>query len=252
MTKDADSPAIEFFTTNKGLLAAKDLHPKPTKMQIPDWFKDISAHDFIKTLDNGEVTDFPETKTVRSCPSFPDYFSQGYVIPMWTDVVIRHDEETKSWSYLTPSKDFTVSAHTHDQFLSHVDANFLGRKTEFIFKFISPWTLRTPSGYSVLQLPMFYHFNDNFSVLPGIVDTDTSHEINQQVAYHGGGKDILIPRGTPIAQYIPFKRQRYSMTVSFEDESMEEAMAKNRLLMSTKFTGAYSEMRRDRDSKQHD
>jgi len=249
MTKDIDAPAIEFFTSNKGLLAAKELHPKPTKAFIPDWFKNIPSHGFIKTLDNGEITDFPDNQTVKSCPSFPDYFSQGYVIPMWTDLIIKYEEATKTWSYLMPGQEFKMESHSNDQFLSHVDANFLGRKSEFVFKFISPWTLRTPKGYSVLQLPMLYHFNDNFSVLPGIVDTDTSHEINQQVVYHGAGKELLIPRGTPIAQYIPFKRENYDMTVALEDESMQEAMAKNRLLLTTKFTGAYNHMRRERDSE---
>lgn len=64
-----------------------------------------------------------------------------------------------------------------------------------------------------MQLPMFYEFDCDFSVFPGIVDTDQYHQINLQVLYHGNGEEIFIKRGTPLAQFIPFKRESFSMQV---------------------------------------
>ena len=107
-----------------------------------------------------------------------------------------------------------------------------------VFKFISPWNLITPKGYSVLQLPMFYHFSNDFSVLPGIIHTDTHHELNQQILYHGEGKEIFIRRGTPLVQYIPFKRSKYNITT--RDSTVEDLTRFSEVTVNifSKFPGA--------------
>ena len=63
---------IEFYTDIKALAAMPELHPKPMKAFTPSWWKDMPAH---------PEPDNRFAKTVKVCPSFPDYFSLGYVIP---------------------------------------------------------------------------------------------------------------------------------------------------------------------------
>jgi hypothetical protein len=238
---------VEFFTTDKALLDTAELHPRPAKAHIPDWFRNMPSASKLNSEEDGTTSEYKVHKTVQQCPSFPDYFSQGYVLPLWTDVIIKYDKDRDYYEYRLAGEQYKIQSHGNGQFLDWVDSSFLGKKSEFIFKFVSPWEVRTPPGYSVLQLPMFYHFNDQFSILPGVIDTDIFHEINQQVVYHGEGKELFIPRGTPLVQYIPFKRERFEYSVELEDEEMKDAMAKNRLLIASKFNGAYSHMRRERD-----
>ncbi len=185
------SDKIQFISTYEGLETIEECLPRPAKHFIPDWFKNIPS----------QVED---AVTVKYCPSFPDYFSQGYILPMWTDVKLKSDGDY--WSWESSHENTKWDIHPNKQFLSYTDASFSGTPGQFVFKAYCPWMIITPPGWSVLQLPLFYHFNSEWSVLPGIIDTDRYHYINQQVLYHGNGETVTIKSGTPFVAYIPFKR----------------------------------------------
>ena len=185
------SDKIQFISTVKGLESIEECLPKSAKNCIPKWFKDIPSS---------------EPMSVKNCPSFPDYFSQGYIIPMWGDVKLLYKKEDDIWEWKTSSNLFSWENHSNSQFIDHTKSNFLGVDGQFIFKANCPWRVVTPPGWSVLQLPLFYNFNKDWSVLPGVIDTDIHSEINQQVLYHGNDKEIEIKQGDPFVLYIPFKR----------------------------------------------
>jgi hypothetical protein len=201
--KKEQEPLIQFVSTVPGLIDIEECRPKPAKTFIPQWWKDTPS--MVKSPDSDV---YPILRTVKVCPSFPDYFSQGYVIPMWADTTLWHDQKTDNWywrSGIEREAPYLITPHDNSQFLNHTSANFLGIEGTFVFKLICPWRIITPKNYSVLQLPMFFHYNQEFSVVPGITNGSIQSEINQQIIYHGKGKEIFIPRGTPIAQYIPVK-----------------------------------------------
>lgn len=244
---DKEEIKIEFYTDIEALARTPELHPKPMKAFTPSWWKDMPAY---------PEPDNRLAKTVKVCPSFPDYFSLGWVIPMWTDTTLKYDWKTQKYDFLygqsvsnQPSQ-YGVSSHFNSQFLDHVpDANFLGESSNFIFKFFCPWYAKTEPGYSLLQLPMFYHFNKKFSVMPGMIDTDIHHVLNQQVVYHGDGEEIFIKRGTPIAQYIPFKRASYSATAQTFTPEFKAENDLSLFKISSMFEGAYRDTQRQRDRK---
>ena len=231
MFKKEKNPLITFCSTVPGLNSIEDIRPQPANKFIPDWWKGLPKHDLL-----GEVP------TVRVCPSFPDFFSSGFVIPMWADVMLQYDDLTESWKWIAgrphSSNPFSVEVHPNTQFIDFVTPTAQGDPGSMVFKFISPWNLITPKGYSVLQLPMFYHFSNDFSVLPGIIHTDTHHELNQQILYHGEGKEIFIRRGTPLVQYIPFKRSKYNITT--RDSTVEDLTRFSEVTVNifSKFPGA--------------
>lgn len=235
--KKNDKPLIRFVSTVTGLETITECIPKPAKFYTPDWFKNVP----------GDISG-----SVRKCPSFPDYFSQGYIIPMWSDTKISYDQQSKNWTYLSASKDAIWEAHTNNQLIDHVTPNFTGNDGEFVFKALCPWKIITPPGYSVLQLPLFYHFNQDISIFPGVIDTDIYHDINQQVLYHGKGKEVLIKRGDPFALYIPFERKKYQHSVEALTEEYDNRFKAALLNIYTKFSGegSYRQMQRERDAKQ--
>jgi len=227
-------PRIEFISMVEGLESVEECRPRPAKHFIPQWFKDIPSS---------------APMTVKGCPSFPDYFSMGYVLPMWTDLKLSFSKKDE-WSSLTPSENFKIDAHLNSQFIDYVKPNFLGVEGEAVFKFICPWRIITPKGWSVLQLPLFYNFNKEFSALPGVIDTDIHHEINQQVLYHGSKEEIDIKRGTPLVLYVPFKREDVYLDadIRFANEKDMKKIDKNLLNYNTLFRpGIYRKMQRDRD-----
>lgn len=85
------------------------------------------------------------------------------------------------------------------------------------YKVLNPWVISTPPGYSCLFLPPMNNTDDRFSIIPGIVDTDTyKNEINFPFVINGDKYptlETMIKKGTPYVQVIPFKRDRWKMKV---------------------------------------
>jgi hypothetical protein len=183
--------------------------PTPMKDNIPSWFKnmpkDIAP---LAMLHPG---------TAKRCPSFVDYFSQGFVVKMWCDLAVTINED-RSYNVYTPEDCFRFENHGDEQFLDYIP-NRKELNISMVLKAFCPWRVLTPPGYSLMQLPLIYNFNKDFTVFPGLIWTDVHHEINQQIAFHGYG-DFFIPRGTPLAAYIPFKRERHDLEVSKNTEEL--------------------------------
>ena len=231
------SDKIQFISTVEGLDTIEECLPRPAKHFIPKWFKDIPSK---------------EIGTVKDCPSFPDYFSQGYIIPMWVDTKLTFNPQSKNWKWESPKSIFKWDIHDDGQLLNHVVPKFNGVDAQFVFKTFSPWNIVTPPGWSVLQLPLFYHFNQEWSVLPGVIDTDIHSTINQQVLYHGNGKEIKINCGDPFVLYIPFKRSdKLNHEVRYQTPKEHKRFDKDTLRLNQSFVpnGTYRKMQRERDNK---
>jgi hypothetical protein len=228
-------PLIQFISTVEGLETIEEVLPKPAKTFIPQWWKDIPSN---------------MPNTVKGCPSFPDYFSQGFIMPMWMNSKLSYDKDKDFWSAESSDALDRWWIHRNEQALDYVKMNIQGADASFVFKASCPWMIITPPGYSVIQLPLFYHFNKDFSVLPGVIDTDIHHEVNQQVLYHGDGKDVIIKRGDPFALYVPFERKKYDYSISTQTEDQKKMFYSMWLNLATKqFSGVYREMQRRRDAR---
>jgi hypothetical protein len=228
---------ITFISTVPGLESIEECLPKPAKHFIPKWFKDMPATGL-------------NLSTVKVCPSFPDYFSLGYIVPMWTDTKLSHKPGTTDWFWETAAPDFSWNMHGRGQLIDHTQVRFNGSESEFVFKAECPWRMITPKGWSVLQLPLFYHFNKEYSVLPGVIDTDIHHEINQQVLYHGNGEPVQINRGDPFVLYVPFKRDnKLNLNIRYQTEKDIKLFRNKNLDIMSKFVpnGTYRKWQRQRD-----
>jgi hypothetical protein len=225
---------ITFVSTVEFLDSIEECRPQPAKSFIPEWFKKIPSN-------------IPDT--VRSCPSFPDFFSQGYVLPMWSDFKLKYNKKDNTWGWSGSGPSFSWSSHANNQLIDYVTPSFSGSDAEFVLKAHCPWRIITPPGWSVLQLPLFYHFNKDWSVMPGVIDTDIHHDINQQVLYHGKQEMISIDRGDPFALYIPFKREKNKLNIRYQNEKDRKTIGEKLINLETKFTGSgsYRKLQRKRD-----
>ena len=165
--KQKEKPKIHWWSVIEGLEKVAPI--VPAKEYVPDWWKKVE-----RMIDNK----LDNKGTVRNCPSFPEYITQGFVVPLWCDLhlEVHHD----SWKWKSPEKLFTFNNHPGEQFRDwlpkHVQDN-----TSMVLKPNCPWRVKTPPGWSVWQLPMIYHYNPVFETLPGIIWSDIHHEINQQM-----------------------------------------------------------------------
>ena len=225
-------PKVELVTTIPGLNEIDDVLPKPASKFIPDWWKNTDTITTKVEMNNLSVGN------VKVCPSFPDYFSKGFIVPMWVDSFLAYegdDDGNGEWRWQTASNQFSWEVHPHRQYLQDVPHKFFGKEGYFIFKIKFPWYVFTSPGYSLYQLPAFFHFNNDFSVIPGVRDTDVYHEMNIQVVIHSKNKEIFIPRGTPIAHYIPFKREKSDLDIRYATEKDSALIAAHELNLKTKF-----------------
>jgi hypothetical protein len=155
-----------------------------------------------------------------------------------------------SWSWQTADEKFNWNHHSNNQLLDYANVGFNGVDAQFVFKTNCPWRIVTPPGWSVLQLPLFYHFNKQWSVLPGIVDTDIHHEINQQVLYHGNGEEFFIGRGSPFVLYIPFRRsEKLKHSIKYQTRNDKKKFNELSLILNSVFrpNGLYRKNQRNRD-----
>ena len=231
---------IEFKTDITSLLEVAPV--KPSKYYLPKWFKSMSeSHPKPKNLDGppnrfGKSYDIAKKwreGTVKRCPAIVDLISEGFIIPMWCDFLIQRDMETLEWD----NKNFNYGIDFHSK--KQIKGWDL-KKTDFPegVKFINPWRIYTPKGYSVMFMTPTYQFEKRFTVLPGIVETDSYHHINFPSIWHTT-KDAIIKRGTPFIQVIPFKRDDWQYTVAQMNEKDLTNDAREKTELSTKFKNSY-------------
>jgi hypothetical protein len=221
---------IEFFSTIPFLNDIKECRPRPLAQLMPEWWKSSNSAPL----------------SIKECPAIIHMLKDSYVVPMWCDVEIIIENNNVGWRL--PHPDFAFESHADEQFLDFAPNN-VKENTAKILKAICPWNIKTPKGYSVYQTSNFYGFNDNFSIFPGIINTDYHHEINQQMMLHGKNKTFSIKRGEPFAIYTPFKREKFDIVTRDATKEDIDSFARNSLNIFTKFKGGYKKALKELDSK---
>ena len=214
MFKSKEKPIIEFVSRIPGLSELEDIRPKPANKFIPEWWKNVP---FDLNLEK-EKYRF-DSNMVRQCPAFPDLFSSGYILPMWADTTFYFDKETNEyeWKCGSANSPFKINVFDSFQFTDHANYQYKDKVASVVFQFINPWYLKLPKGYSVFQIPLFYHQKEKYEILPGTYDPYNANTDKLEVAYFGDKEEIFIKRGTPLVQYIPYKKENFDF--GFRDQN---------------------------------
>jgi hypothetical protein len=204
--------------------------PRPAKNFIPEWYKKMSAYV------TGEKVPFDSGQsngTIKKCMPVFDAITAGYIITSVADLYVEIKEDGSPF-YKWSGYDL-LGFHIPEQTIGHPAKK--NDEDNSSPKFINPWSIKTPKGYSVLIIqPM--HRESPFTILPGVVDTDTyTQPVNFPFTLNDKNWEGLIPAGTPIAQIIPFKRESWKMEIGGEKELKEIDFIKNKF--STVFWDKY-------------
>lgn len=218
--------------------------PEPASKNIPEWYKELESYPKGKHP-KGNGT--PEMITIKRCMPVFDALNSGYIIKSPTDVWVsqrpnittdpvtnEQQVSDKKYPYFEWPSFNTIQFHPVEQAPNHPNKN--GHEIAYP-KWINPWAIKTPSGYSTLFVQPF-HRESVFTILPGVVDTDNyTAPVNFPFVLNDITWEGLIPAGTPIAQVIPFKRETWEMEFgNFEDI---ENQTKLTLLLKTKIFDSY-------------
>jgi hypothetical protein len=210
------------FSAHEDYFQIKEDYPIPAKLNIPAWFKNLEH----STLN----------RTIKGCMPFLDSLTAGYLLKMPQDLHIRHNVDNKNEKGEVFKDSFqTFALHGTSQVLHAKNLNLnsgadihhvkqlMGsplidkNKNLPFYKILNPWKIKTPKGYSCLFVSPLNNSDDRFSIIAGIVDTDTfTQEVNFPIVINGDKYPILettIKKGTPYVQIIPFKRDPWKMTL---------------------------------------
>jgi hypothetical protein len=186
--------------------------PKPAVKEVPKWYKDTPEY----IGDQGKkIINFDEIpQTIKKCIPVFDAITAGYILYTQVDVQVSVQDDLPFFMWRDQG---AISFHPIEQAPLHP------AKNEGAYpKWNNPYAISTPPGYSVLfTQPM--HRESVFTILDGIVDTDT---YKAPVNFPFVLKDIkwegIIPAGTPMAQVIPFKRESWEHEIGSDKERIEQ------------------------------
>lgn len=259
--KTAPEPKVEFFTAVPGL--AESYPVKPARGAIPDWFKSSVARVPRENMGNahahppvplppganpqpppppppprsagptvGPPTFAPdENPTIKSCPGVIDVLRSGYIVRAWADIEIvtpeppapgtgrdRYMDRVGMQQGETGAKVGSFPAPLNQAFPLQEG------EYDFALKLDSPWTCRTPPGWSLLYLPLPYDVDKPWRVVPGVTDNDEFHVVNIIAMWRHYGT-YLIEAGTPLCWLLPVKREGFSLKVeSHFDAEMDRQL----------------------------
>jgi len=211
---------------------------------MPKWWTNTPSWQNDKVLKDNKINNLQNKGTVKRCPAIPEFMSMGFVVPLWCDLRVEIFDDG-SWKWNTPAAEFTFDNHGPSQL-----ADFLPKhaKPSIVMKPNCPWRVKTPKGVSLLQLPMMWHFNPVFTVAGAVIWTDIHHEINQQMMFHKKGV-FELQRGTPLAQYIPIRRENFNLNVTNETPELRQARNTSYYHVRSKWGNGYAKHRKDEIKK---
>lgn len=174
----------------------------PAVKTIPDWFKSIPS----KFTAPSQYVDYSEVPTLKSCYGLLEYFKQSFVLPMWSEVVIKTTDTEFFWEFTT----------ILDRPVSHEDiqTNNVFSNIFFHLKFIPPWQIRCKDDVKVLFVEPFWNscvdqsFFNSFKVQPGIVNFKFSSSPNVNTFIKKTNNRFKIEHGYPLVQMFPLTEEK--------------------------------------------
>ena len=192
---------IEFHAIEKDWIPA----PFPAGKGLPQWYRDLARDVALSDLAG-------TMHTLKQCPPFLDAMTSGYIIPLTGDVNFDLNE-SGVLTFDSPNGDAGTELHHPAQIAGSPWAD------SPVIKFINPWIVVTPPGYSTLFLPPLNHEPIPFRILAGVVDTDTFYaQVNfPAVCQMPRGTSQTLKRGIPLVQAIPFQRESWQHQTGHAD-----------------------------------
>lgn len=200
---------IKFFPSSE--YTYKNINcPTTAKSLIPNWYKKIKQG---------------EDLNIKSCIPFLDAMSHGYIQTTWEDIHVQSNDQGVFVTNLGP----VPIVDRRDIASIPVDETF--HNVEFIWQ--RQWSVQFPKGYSGLIVHPLNRVDLPFYTISGIVDFDQYYhaKIGSLPFYIKKNFNGIIPKGTPMFQIIPIKRENWES----EKQEYDEAKTEERELLRMSF-----------------
>lgn len=196
---------VRFVNLLPGVLEA---HPIEKASEVKfNWLRE-TAKDFKR---REKVTAPNEvTGSGSRCPGITEYYKHGYIVTAPMDFTVTtstnpNDQPKVDWygPRDLPGQPY-VSFHSPNQL-----TDFMPVRTDtsrWVLKVNTFWRVNASDDVVLLQLPLGYSDQIDFTAAQGLIDPHWHTEINVQMFWHNLGETVLIEAGTPLVHLIPVPR----------------------------------------------
>lgn len=193
--------------------------PVPMRTVVPEWYKkstrfiDGEKKARVIKLDEGR---FEGNRSMKACVPFFDAFLFGYAAVLWQDVEVIRTPKGPEFRWLITPEPIDGRDNKGMELLP-IPVGHNG--TQFVWN--NPFSIQTPPGYSVLITHPLNRFDLPFITLSGVHDSDALLPNGHLPFYLDDSFEGVIPRGTPMFQIIPFKRDDWKSIDGGDEQRFE-------------------------------
>lgn len=222
------------FIQQKSRLNIFNSQPKPAINYVPKWFKEAPM--YLEGTIEKKCCPYNDSHVVnttyKNCTPFFDALKTGYIFELPVDIQFRllPDRTIEWYTRITTYEDEYgpfISTHNPTQH-PNLPCNNSSSCGSLVFKWSSNYSIKTPKGYSTLFTHPFNRTDLPFTTYTGVVDTDTYFSEVQfpfQLTYDFKkvGDILVIEKGTPICQVLPFRRDNWVHTIQeYDKKTLQE------------------------------
>ena len=195
---------IKFIAASEMVYDNEDA-PIPASQGIPDWYRNSPAKTTHANAKFGR-----DMSTLKACTPFLDSITAGYFLTAPDDIFVSTKPNgEKEFTYLLPTTNtFEQESEGRVGYLP-VPAGY----HKNIWRASLYPSIETPEGYSTFFLHPVNRFDLPFLAISAIVDTDKPLSTAAVSFYIREDFEGVIPKGTPMLQVIPFKRDNWKSEV---------------------------------------
>jgi hypothetical protein len=178
---------------------------EPASSFIPEWYRKSNG-----VVDNITTTLYPQkplatNSTYKKCTPFLDAMTSGYIVYLTADLEIGKSE-TGEILVLWRTERQIVTDHSPEQWDGlPVPHGYY----PLVLKWHNQFAFNIPEEYSLLFTNPVNRFDLPFQTVTGIVDCDKYTGQVHFPFFLKEGFIGIIPKGTPITQIIPIKRESW-------------------------------------------
>lgn len=199
-------------------LAGHIPHPVPAADKMPDWFTALSE-DMGGTDAQGRPG-----RTARACLPMTDACALGWIIPLPFDIAMSRDPQGQLMFHWADGVPFPPVQLLHPRQIGSGGPPF---HDTLPLKFINPWRVILPEGWSAAFVQPLNHFDLPFQVFSGVVDCDVLEEPAKiPFLWTAQAETLVMPAGTPMVQVVPFKRDLAPAEADIRAETPAETAAR--------------------------
>ena len=210
--KKRSEVVLDCFTTS--LTTYEYFKIQESKHFIPKWWEKLPNN---PTRESNYVGEIP-TANMKGCVAFTNYFNKGYVIPLWSDLVIKAEYESINFEFANTVYGDVIT-HSPEQ------SNFAFCDNFHHLKLTSPWAFKCNKDVNFYWAPAFWSFADNkdfienFWIMPGILNFKNMNAGHVNIFLKRIVNKYFLKAGYPLVHLVPLTDKKVTLKYHLLEEN---------------------------------